>query len=98
MSYGDMERDMNSIAQHAVANGYGKIEYLRAQPIARSSRVTTTASASNDASSEVARRGAGSVVSGFAMSDAGRIRRPPWCPSLATPPVAGYADAITWIR
>ena len=27
---------MNSIAQHAVANGYGKIEYFRAHPIAGS--------------------------------------------------------------
>src|ERR671936_567235 len=35
---------MYSIAQHAVAKGYGKIEYLRAQPIALSSRVSTTAS------------------------------------------------------
>ena len=53
---------MNSMAQHAVANGYGKIEYLRAQPIARSSRVTTTDSAISDSSPEVARwrRGGGS--------------------------------------
>jgi len=30
---------MNSIAQHAVTNGYGKIENLRAQPISSSLRV-----------------------------------------------------------
>src|SRR5712692_11907199 len=35
---------MYSIAQQAVANGYGKIEYFRAQPITLSSRVSTTAS------------------------------------------------------
>src|SRR6185436_15560496 len=65
-SYGDIESDMNSMAQHAVANGYGKIEYFRAHPIARSSRVTTTASASNESSAEVASRGR-AVGIGFAM-------------------------------
>src|SRR5262245_63383907 len=60
-----MESDMYSMAQHAVANGYGKIEYLRAHPIARSSRVTTTASPSSALSSEVARRGADGGGSGF---------------------------------
>jgi len=57
---------MNSIAQQAVAKGYGKIEYFRAQPIARSSRVTTTASVRSDSSVEVARRGR-TVGMGFAM-------------------------------
>src|SRR5882724_5257076 len=42
-----MEVDMNSIAQHAVANGYGKIEYFRAQPIAFSTCVTITLSLSS---------------------------------------------------
>src|SRR5438270_11691364 len=55
MSYGDIESDMYSIAQHAVANGYGKIEYLRAQPMARSSRVSTTASPSSASSPELTR-------------------------------------------
>src|SRR2546427_12314366 len=50
---------MYSIAQQAVANGYGKIEYLRAQPIALSRRVRTTASPRSASSPEVARRGAG---------------------------------------
>src|SRR5215470_9645117 len=59
---------MYSIAQHAVANGYGKIEYLRAQPIARSSRVSTTASPRSAASPEVAARGAGGAM-GFAMAE-----------------------------
>src|SRR5881296_1122229 len=54
-----MESDMYSMAQHAVAKGYGKIEYLRAQPIALSSRVSTTASPSSACSPEVARRGFG---------------------------------------
>src|SRR5262249_8182741 len=66
MSYGDMERDMNSIAQQAVGNGYGKMEYFRAQPMARSRRVTTTASVSSESSVEVARRGR-TVEIGFAM-------------------------------
>src|SRR5277367_3181620 len=46
MSYGDIESDMYSIAQHAVANGYGKIENLRAHPIALSRRVRTAVSPS----------------------------------------------------
>src|SRR5262249_33522936 len=46
MSYGDIDRDIYSIAQHAVANGYGKREYFRAQLIALSKRVTTTDSES----------------------------------------------------
>src|SRR5437667_275583 len=50
---------MYSIAQHAVAKGYGKIEYLRAQPIALSSCVSTTASPRSASSPEVARRGLG---------------------------------------
>src|SRR5919198_94718 len=50
---------MYSIAQHAVAKGYGKIEYLRAQPIALSSRVSTTASPRSASSPEVTRRGFG---------------------------------------
>src|SRR5438132_1603132 len=54
-----MESDMYSMAQHAVAKGYGKIEYLRAQPIALSSRVSTTASPRSACSPEVARRGFG---------------------------------------
>src|SRR5437870_11046449 len=54
-----MESDMYSMAQHAVANGYGKIEYLRAQPIALSSRVSTTESPRSACSPEVARRGFG---------------------------------------
>jgi hypothetical protein len=66
MSYGDIESDMYSIALHAVAKGYGKIEYFLAHPMARSSRVTTTASVRSDASSEVARRGR-TVEIGFAM-------------------------------
>src|SRR5258705_8591652 len=66
MSYADIESDMNSIAQQAVANGYGKIEYFRAQPIARSRRVTTTASVRSESSVEVARRGR-TVEIGFAM-------------------------------
>jgi hypothetical protein len=66
MSYADIDSDMNSIAQHAVANGYGKIEYFRAHPIARSSFVTTTASVRSEASSDVARRGR-TVEIGFAM-------------------------------
>jgi hypothetical protein len=36
---------MYSIAQQAVANGYGNNEYFRAQPTALSSRVRTTVSA-----------------------------------------------------
>ncbi len=39
---------MYSMAQQAVANGYGKIEYLRAQPIAFSTCVTITLSLSSD--------------------------------------------------
>ncbi len=66
MSYGDIESDMNSMAQQAVANGYGKMEYLRAQPMARSSRVTTTASAMSDSSPDTARCGRGGG-SGFGM-------------------------------
>src|SRR5438034_8670315 len=54
-----MDSDMYSMAQHAVAKGYGKIEYLRAQPIALSSRVSTTASPRSACSPEVARRGFG---------------------------------------
>src|SRR6266704_2455734 len=54
-----IESDMYSIAQHAVAKGYGKIEYLRAQPIALSSCVSTTASPRSASSPEVARRGFG---------------------------------------
>src|SRR5262249_32745841 len=69
MSYGDIDSDMNSIAQHAVANGYGKIEYFRAHPIARSRRVTTTASVSSDSSVDVACRGR-IVVMGFAIAGA----------------------------
>src|SRR5260370_32154290 len=46
MSYGVHESDIYSIAQHAVANGYGKIENLRAHPIALSRRVSTAASPS----------------------------------------------------
>ena len=38
MSYGDIDSDMYSIAQQAVANGYGKSENLRAQPTALSTR------------------------------------------------------------
>src|SRR2546428_176389 len=57
-----MERDMYSMAQHAVAKGYGKIEYLRAQPIALSSRVSTTASPSSACSPEAARGGLGGLV------------------------------------
>src|SRR5438094_751676 len=59
---------MYSIAQHAVANGYGKIEYFRAQPMARSRRVTTTASAMSASSPVVASRGRGGGR-GFAMSE-----------------------------
>jgi len=66
MSYGDIESDMYSMAQHAVAKGYGKMEYFRAQPIARSSRVTTTASAMSASSPVVARTGRGGG-SGFAI-------------------------------
>src|SRR6266545_8149103 len=44
ISYGDIDSDMYSIAQHAVAKGYGKSEYLRAQPTALSRRVNTTVS------------------------------------------------------
>src|SRR5262249_60766460 len=62
MSYGDIDSDMNSMAQQAVANGYGKIEYLRAQPIARSSLVTTTASAMSDSSPETTRPGRGGAI------------------------------------
>jgi hypothetical protein len=47
---------MYSMAQQAVANGYGKIEYLRAQPIALSRRVSTTASPRSASSLEAARR------------------------------------------
>jgi hypothetical protein len=36
---------MYSIAQQAVANGYGNNEYFRAQPTALSNRVRTTVSA-----------------------------------------------------
>jgi hypothetical protein len=36
---------MYSIAQQAVAKGYGNREYFRAQPIALSRRVSTTVSA-----------------------------------------------------
>src|SRR5262245_48309958 len=68
MSYGDMESDMNSMAQHAVANGYGKIEYLRAQPIALSRRVSTTVSPRSDALGEVTTRGPGGG-SGFGMNN-----------------------------
>src|SRR5258708_12784311 len=50
MSYGDIESAMYSIAQHAVANGYGKIENLRAQPIALSRRVSTAGSPSPNSS------------------------------------------------
>src|SRR5688572_24958204 len=75
MSYADIESDMNSMAQHAVANGYGKIEYLRAQPIARSSFVTTTDSASSESSVDVARRGR-TVEIGFAM-DLSRVSAGP---------------------
>src|SRR6266849_335129 len=57
-----MESDMYSIAQHAVAKGYGKIEYLRAQPIALSSCVSTTASPRSASSPEVARRGRGGAM------------------------------------
>src|SRR3954447_3542651 len=46
ISYGDMERDIYSIAQQAVANGYGNNEYLRAHPTALSTRVRTAVSAS----------------------------------------------------
>src|SRR6266849_10066195 len=53
---------MYSIAQHAVAKGYGKIEYLRAQPIALSSCVSTTASPRSASSPEVARRGRGGAM------------------------------------
>ena len=42
-----MDNDMYSMAQQAVANGYGNNEYLRAQPKALSKRVNTTESASN---------------------------------------------------
>jgi hypothetical protein len=56
---------MYSMAQHAVANGYGKIEYLRAHAIARSSRVTTIASPRSALSSDVARRGAEGGGNGF---------------------------------
>jgi hypothetical protein len=45
MSYGDMERDMYSMAQQAVAKGYGNREYFLAQPTALSNRVKTTVSA-----------------------------------------------------
>src|SRR5437763_14083755 len=62
MSYGDMESDMYSMAQHAVAKGYGKIEYLRAQPIALSSRVSTTASPRSACSPDVASRGFGGAM------------------------------------
>src|SRR5438309_1720804 len=57
-----MESDMYSMAQHAVANGYGKIEYLRAQPIALSSRVSTMASPRSACSPEVASRGFGGAM------------------------------------
>src|SRR5262249_45736558 len=63
MSYGDIESDMYSIAQHAVAKGYGKIEYLRAQPMARSRRVRTTASP-RSASSPDETRGRGGDAGG----------------------------------
>src|SRR5438552_12092836 len=68
MSYGDIESDMYSIAQQAVANGYGKIEYFRAHPIALSSRVSTTASPRSASSPEVARRGSDGGGRGFATS------------------------------
>src|SRR5215831_9866077 len=60
---------MYSMAQQAVANGYGKMEYLRAQPIARSSRVTTTLSERSISSPEVTDRDgrAGRGGSAFAM-------------------------------
>src|SRR5438094_6481466 len=59
---------MYSIAQHAVAKGYGKIEYFRAHPIALSSRVSTTASPRSASSPEVARRGSDGGGRGFATS------------------------------
>jgi hypothetical protein len=43
------------------------MEYLRAQPMARSSRVTTTASAMSDSSPDTARCGRGGG-SGFGMA------------------------------
>src|SRR4029077_12316194 len=45
MSYGDIESEIYSMAQQAVAQGYGNREYFRAQPTALSSRVSTTVSA-----------------------------------------------------
>src|SRR2546430_16036568 len=57
-----MDSDMYSMAQHAVAKGYGKIEYLRAQPIALSSRVSTMASPRSACSPEVASRAFGGAM------------------------------------
>src|SRR4029453_6482335 len=51
MSYGDIESDMYSIAQHAVANGYGKSENLRAHATALSTVVSMTLSSSSACSS-----------------------------------------------
>jgi len=56
---------MYSIAQQAVANGYGKIEYFRAHAIARSIRVNTIASPRSALSVELTRRGADGGGSGF---------------------------------
>ena len=50
---------MYSMAQQAVAKGYGKMEYFRAQPIALSSRVRTMASPSSADSPEETVRGGG---------------------------------------
>src|SRR4030095_1520062 len=85
MSYGDMDSDMNSIAQQAVAKGYGKIEYLRAQPIARSRRGTTTASAMIALPPDATRgRGRRLVGLGHAFSSIARL---PACQSrVAGPP------------
>src|SRR5262249_35298599 len=97
MSYGDIESDMNSIAQQAVANGYGKIEYLRAQPMARSRRVTTTASASNASSPEVARCGPSAVI-GFAMTDFESYPAPQMVSKPCKGGIGGLRDALHGAR
>src|SRR6185369_6175740 len=47
VSYGEALTAMNSIAQHAVTNGYGKSENLRAQPISSSLRVVRYSNAAS---------------------------------------------------
>src|SRR6185369_4778484 len=74
MSYGAIDSDMYSIAQQAVANGYGKSEYLRAQARAWSTRVQTTDSARIPASPRTSAI-LGSVVIGLAMARVLRLVR-----------------------